>query len=363
MDYGILVGMKTPLVHEEKQWPYILTLLPPDLEHTAKASNALVRCRKVPDAAALIRMAMAYAVSDLSLKDVAAWAGALGLAEITGPGLFYRLREAEVWLTQVLAQTLRDQVRPGPTGLSLRAVDATVINGPGAMGTEWRAHVRIDPATGSFCSVELTDSHGGEGYGQHPIQAGEVVLGDRAYATARGLHAVEEKQGYVVARLNPHTIRVCGADRKVIKLLNDQDKVPKVGAIEFEVMIPIPPRRGSKSHKPWSLKKAVAWVTARAVAGRTRKGEVIWIVTTLDSKQASALQILELYRLRWQIELLFKRLKSLLHLDALPSRQGPTAKSWMLARLLAAALAQQLVQPAGPLSPWGYELQPSRIHA
>jgi DDE family transposase len=67
--------------------------------------------------------------------------------------------------------------------------------------------------------------------------------------------------------------------------------------------------------------------------------------------------ILGLYRIRWQIELLFKRLKSLLHLDALPSREGPTAKSWMLARLIAAALAQRLVQPAGPLSPWGYILR------
>jgi hypothetical protein len=28
----------------------------------------------------------------------------------------------------------------------------------------------------------------------------------------------------------------------------------------------------------------------------------------------------------------------------------------MLARLIAAALAQRLVQPSGPLSPWGYEL-------
>ncbi len=39
------------------------------------------------------------------------------------------------------------------------------------------------------------------------------------------------------------------------------------------------------------------------------------------------------------------------------SREGPTAKSWMLARLIAAGLAQRLVQPAGPLSPWGYELR------
>lgn len=353
--------MGIPLVHDDDQWPYILTLLPSDLEETARASKALMRCRNVPDAAALVRMAMAYAVSDLSLKDVAAWASALELAAITGPGLFYRLREAEAWLSQVLAQTLGDQVRTGPAGLGLSVVDATVINGPGAMGTEWRVHARIDPSTGRFCSVEITDSHGGEGYGRHAIQTGEVVLGDRAYANARGLHAVEEKRGHVVARLNPHAIRVCGTDRQVMHLREEEGKVPRTGAIEYDIVVPIPPAKMSKSHRTWSLRTAVAWVAARAVAGRTRKGDVIWVLTTLRQDQASALQIMELYRLRWQVELLFKRLKSLLHLDALPSRQGPTARSWMLARLLAAALAQKMVQPAGPLSPWGYELQPQQI--
>jgi len=355
--------MQMSRIHDEQQWPYVRTLLPTDLESSAKESEALLWCRNIPDAAALMRMALAYAVSDLSLKDVAAWAGALGLAEITGPGLFYRLREAEMWLARVLAQTLEDQVVRGPKGLALRAVDATVINGPGAVGTEWRAHVRIDPATGTFRSVELTDALVGEGYARHPIQAGEVVLGDRAYATARGLHAVEQAKAYVVARLNPHTLRVCGPDRKVLKVLKLARKVPKMGAVEFDIVVPIPPKKRSKSHKTWSLKKAVAWVAARLVAGRTRQGDVIWIITTLDNRQAPALLVLGLYRLRWQIELLFKRLKSLLHLDALPSRQGPTAKSWMLARLLAAALAQKLVQPAGPLSPWGYELQSAWLHA
>jgi hypothetical protein len=355
--------VKTPALHVEEQWPYVLTLLPSNLDASAKETSALVRCRNVPDAAALIRLALAYAVSDLSLKDVAAWAASLGVAEITGPGLFYRLREAEQWLTEVLAQTLQDQVKPAPKGWNLCAVDATVINGPGAEGTEWRAHVRIDPRQGTFRSVELTDEHGGEGYGRHPIQAGEVVLGDRAYATARGIYAVSQAQGYVVARLNPHTLRVCGRDREILSLRRRARRVPRVGAIEFDIEVPIPPtKRSQRSHKPWLLKKAVAWVSARAVAGRTRTGEVIWILTTLKASQASALQILQLYRVRWQIEMLFKRLKSLLHLDALPSRQGPTAKSWMLARLLAAALAQKLVMPAGPLSPWGYELEASWLH-
>jgi hypothetical protein len=356
--------METLALHEEQEWAYILTLLPSDLEESARQSQALRRCRNVPDAAALMRMALAYAVSDLSLKDVAGWATGMGLAQITGPGLFYRLREAESWLERVLAQTLQDQVGVGVTSsLCLRVVDATVIEGPGATGTEWRAHVLMDPGTGGLRAVQLTDGSGGEGYSRYQVNPEEVILGDRAYATARGLAAVQAAGAYVVARMNPHAIRVCDLNKVRISLRNEEEKVPKVGGIEFDIIVPIPPERRTKSHKSWPLAQAIAWLPARAVAARTREGDVIWLLTTLPTERANPEELMQLYRLRWQIELLFKRLKSQLHLDTLPSRQGPTARSWMLSRFLAAALAQALVQPAGPLSPWGYQLHPKRLHA
>lgn len=353
--------METLPLHAD-QWAYVRTLLPADLEQSARGLNALVRCRNVPDAAALIRMALAYAVSDLSLKDVAAWASAMDLAEITGPGLFYRLREAEAWLAHVLAQTLAEQVRSTPVKWPIRVVDATVINGPGPVAVQWRAHVLVDPATGGFRAVELTGHEGGEKLARYPVQAGEVILGDRAYATARGVHAVTEAGAHVLVRFNPVTLRTCDYNRKRIDLKKWERKVPKVGGIELAILIPVPPKP-TKSHKTWDSAKAIAWVPARAMAGRTREGEVIWVLTTVPKRELPTISGLELFRFRWQIELLFKRLKSLLHLDTLPSRQGPTAKSWMLARLLAAALAQRLVQPSGPLSPWGYQLRTQELHA
>jgi len=97
----------------------------------------------------------------------------------------------------------------------------------------------------------------------------------------------------------------------------------------------------------------------RVVAARPRGVAIIWVLTTVTDDRLTAIDVLELYRLRWQIELSFKRLKSLLHLDTLPSRRGPTAKSWMLARFLAAALAQKLLDPDGSLSPWGYQIRQS----
>jgi hypothetical protein len=111
--------MLTLPLHEE-DWEYVQTLLPSDLEESARSAKALLRCRNVPNATALIRMALAYAVSDLSLKDVAAWASALDVAQITGPGLFYRLREAEDWLERVLGQVLSDQMPQAAGGWSVR---------------------------------------------------------------------------------------------------------------------------------------------------------------------------------------------------------------------------------------------------
>jgi hypothetical protein len=339
-------------------WEYVQTLLPPDIEESARSCGALRRARNVPDAAALLRVALAYAVSDASLKDTAAWACAAEVARISGPALFYRMRESEVWLELLLGQILTSAPARAGVAWPLRVVDATVINGPGEKAVQWRAHVWIDPSTGVFTRVELTGDGGGEKFGRHPIEAGELVLGDRAYATARGLHAVRQAGAHALVRFTPANLRTCDGAKNRIYVADYEAQVPTVGAVEWNILIPVPPD-ATKSHKTWDSSRAVAWIPARAMAARTRSGEVFWLLTTLRADELPAARAMGLYRLRWQIELLFKRLKSLLHLDMLPSQEGPTAKSWILARLIAAALAQRLTPPSGPLSPWGYELPPA----
>ena len=49
-----------------------------------------------------------------------------------------------------------------------------------------------------------------------------------------------------------------------------------------------------------------------------------------------------LYRTRWQIELAFKRLKSLWHIDKLPTAEPRLARVWLLAHLNAAVLTDQM---------------------
>lgn len=343
--------------HDEALWPYLRTLLPADLDAMARESGALVRRRGIQDAEALVRMLLAYGATDLSLQSVATWARAMKLSSLSPPALFYRVRDAERFLSELLGAVLTSETPPPATDLRLRMVDATVITGPGAKGTEWRLHALAEPGTGRFRSVELTDEHVAESYGLHDLAAGDVVLGDRGYAYARSIAAANAKGAAVVVRINPAGIRLCDLDRRPIKIGNRARAVPEVGVRAWEAMLPIPPDKRTKSHKSWPLSKAIDWIPVRVVAARTRKKKIIWVLTTLSPDMGAPEQVMDLYRLRWQVELLFKRLKSLLALDGLPSRQGPTARSWILARLLAAALTQKLLAPNEALSPWGYVLR------
>jgi len=68
---------------------------------------------------------------------------------------------------------------------------------------------------------------------------------------------------------------------------------------------------------------------------------------------------LELYRLRWQIELKFKTLKSVIHLGNPPTRRGELLNVYLMAKLLVALLIEEFVHRAESFSSWGYPLWPN----
>ena len=76
------------------------------------------------------------------------------------------------------------------------------------------------------------------------------------------------------------------------------------------------------------------------------------VLTTLT--QPSAETIMEFYRRRWQIELAFKRLKSLLQLGHLKKMDKDGAKAWLQGKLLVACLIETLILTAERFPPGGY---------
>lgn len=341
-------------------WEYIVRDLPDNLDESAYENGALLRKKGVLNAADLLRVILTYGVTDLSFKAVATWASALGIAKFSSVALFYRIRDAREWLSHLIATILDTETKPiDCAGLNVTIVDATVITGPGSTGTEWRLHTGIDPVSGHITSIKLTDQRIGETYKNYQITPQSVVVGDRAYALATGIAHVHKHGGYVIARANLYSIRICDLNRKVFNPLKESINIPKTGVAHYDVLIPAPPETQTRSHKTWSLEKASAWIPARLLAVRTIKDTILWVITTVPDNLATDEVIMELYRVRWQIELEFKRLKSLLSLDALPSQKGPTAASWILARILSAILIEKLLRKSGDFSPWGYRLSTS----
>ncbi len=84
------------------------------------------------------------------------------------------------------------------------------------------------------------------------------------------------------------------------------------------------------------------------------------VFTTFPASEFPPDQVLQWYRIRWQVELVFKRFKSIAQLGHLPKYSPESAKAWLYGKLFTALLTERLIHHAVAISPWGYELRPAQ---
>ena len=73
--------------------------------------------------------------------------------------------------------------------------------------------------------------------------------------------------------------------------------------------------------------------------------EYVVVVTSLD-ESITAKEIIELYRYRWQVELYFKRLKSILGYGELPKKSEESIFAWLNGKLMIALLIESMIGKA-----------------
>src|SRR4029453_7744662 len=127
------------------QFPELLARLPASLNLDAMAleTKAIRRRREVVDGAGLLRIALARGPGGLSLRQTAAGASLLGIAEISNPGVKYRLNQATGFLAALVDRLLAAKV-PGAElrwpGRSLRLADGTCARHPRRTRHDLRNH-------------------------------------------------------------------------------------------------------------------------------------------------------------------------------------------------------------------------------
>ncbi|MBU0716696.1 MAG: IS4 family transposase [Planctomycetes bacterium] len=361
----------------ECQWPFLLSFVPSadELERTARVTGALRRKRQVSSASALLRLALAYGFCGFTLRQTAAWAEVAGVASLSDVALLKRLRGASDWLGLLLSLKLAERAPPPLRvrgALRLRLVDATTISRPGSQGTDWRVHMGYDLNSWAIDHIEVTDVRGGETLVRFPLREGDLVVGDRGYAHRRGLHAVVAAGAHFLIRLNWQNVPLTHPSGDPFDLLEALRSLAEVEAAGFDVCTKASPKDGVPpiAARLVAIRKTeVAAEAARrkVLQERAKKGRkvdprtleaagYIFVLTSLSADTLSAEEALDLYRFRWQIELAFKRMKSLLQLGNLPARDPPLARSFLYAKLLAALLLEDFTDEFLAFSPWGHRL-------
>jgi len=219
----------------------------------------------------------------------------------------------------------------------------------------------MDIGTLACREVQVTRSKVGESLTRFAVQKGDVILADRGFANRRGVNHVLDHGGDVLVRMNLASLP-----------LEDAQGNPFVQLTHLRTM-----RSGKTAEWPAVLQGGNDCVAVRVCAYRKNEAQRIeserkyrqylnkkqqkfnaetleatgYVVVVTSLKDLDAQGILALYRHRWQIELAFKRMKSLLGLGHLKKKDVEGAKAWLQGKLFVACLIERLIALGDHFSP------------
>ena len=370
MDVADLLGTDTD------DWDLVARLLPNGWQAKARELGALRRANGFASSDVLLRTLLIHLAHGCSLRETAVRARCSSLVDVSDVAIWKRLLHCAEWFRWMSVELMREWVEVPISSRLLqrfrvRAVDATVVCEPGKTGSTWRLHYSVELSSLRCDHVEVTGQKGGETFKRFPVKTGDLLLADRAYSNCQGIGHVVSQGGHVLVRLHLTNLplRCVGGGRpfdllarlRKLRIGQTGDWDCLAGPAESSDLIP---------GRVCAVKKsAAAAAAARAKLRReaSKEGRVLnpatheaagyfFVFTTLPRGQATADQILEYYRGRWQVELVFKRMKSLMELGHLPKHDDESSRAWLHGKLLVAFLVESLIRAGESFFPWGYPL-------
>jgi hypothetical protein len=355
----------------DENWQVLTSLFPAGWDEKAKGTGAITRQRGITVPDTLLRLFLLHVARGYSLCETSLRARESGLARISNVGLMKRLRRAEEWLRWLCIELVAENGVSMPnhkgTG-AVRLVDGTIVKEPGKTGSQWRIlySLRLPDLYCDFFNLTPTSGSGtGESFSRVPVRAQDLMLGDAAYCSVSGIQWVVDHEGDVLVRINPRNFPLDHTDRERLDLLSrlqELKEADKVG--QWPVVLAgtsIAGRVCAIRKSEEAIQRAHRRIERRASKKQVRIKDATWeyarYVAVFTTEMVSPAEtILQWYRVRWQIELSFKRLKSLTQLGHLPKYDDKSARAWLYGKLFVALLTQKLVRVGRELSPWGYVL-------
>ena len=350
------------------EWPMLVRELPARWKESAFLTGAIVmEDGPLADPEKLLRLLLGRAASDGSLRSVVAHARETGLCNVSNVALHKREKRCADWLEWIVDDMLAETMAGLPSSpLRVRLVDATCASRPGSTMADFRLHVTVELPTQRFTRAELTDNRGGESFERMAVEPGELLVGDRAYGTANSIAHVVAGGGYALVRINASSLPVWGSDgTRLDPLVLARGLDPgEMTEVPVEIRSPtgeaitgrlcilaLPAEQAEKAQK--RARRTKLKHGKRLGERAIESAKYVLLFTTVPTSMMTTAQVIATYRLRWQVELAFKTLKTVLKFDELPNRLPDTGRTWLLAKLICALLLQRLAEKREAIPPSG----------
>ncbi len=344
---------------DSKQWSRIVERLggKEALECSAREHGAFFRARGIKTAVDVLRLAFMYGPAGHSLRSLATVIAAGGLANVSDVAILGRLKGAADWLQALCEQMLANVAKELDVKLGsrpIRIVDGSRLEGPGER--VWRLHLCYDAGLARIVDAAVTTTKEGERLDRLTVMPGEIRLGDRGFPQPDGIKNTLAAGADVLVRLTWNSLQLTANDRP-IDWLNLFNRAREQGSLDMPVRV----HKAHSQFEPLDMRLVIvkkppaaaakARVKARRASQKNQNrtdprtlagAEHIILLTSLKPEEFSTGLVAALYRLRWQIELAIKRLKSILHIDRLPAKHPDLVRAWLYAHLLLALLLDEI---------------------
>jgi len=354
-------------------WEVLLSFLPSGWQEKARELGALQRCRKFADPESLLRTLLIHLADGCSLRETSVRAKHGNIVSISDVALLKRLKSSGEWFRWMASQLMETWINRKPSTLfgqkrNVRLIDGSTIQEPGSTGSTWRIHYSTNLPSLRCDEVFVTDVKTAESFKMFTVHAGDLFVADRGYARRADISHVFQGHGDVLVRINLFSIPFSERDGAEFPLLERLRTLSGTRIGDWPVSIfhnneRIPGRicaiRKSKQAAEMARKKVLRRASKQ---GHKAKPETLessaytFVFTTLGA-DFNPSTVLEMYRGRWQVELVFKRLKSLMALGHLKKKDSEAAKAWVHGKILIAFLIEALILAGESFSPWGFPIR------
>jgi hypothetical protein len=313
----------------------VASKLPANLEEQARQHKAWSRKRGVSSVSDLLRALLVYACCQYSFRELGMWAVLKGVGTLWERAWRKRLQQSAPWIAWLLSELLGVHQRPAwlpQASGRVRLVDASRWKTPGGTGDDVRLHQSYDLATGKMDQLQLTDRHQAESLAHFALAEGDVLVTAAGYPVPSSVEVTQQSKSSLLQRTTASHLHLEDADGQTIVLKAQVRGQPAASLKQLKGWIRLP-KSGERTQvrllcyrlPQEQAKKARERKAAklRKKHGRKYNQELVWwaswvlLVTTTDEAVWSGQELLYLYRARWQIELLFKRIKQCLRLHQL----------------------------------------------